>query len=156
MAALGAGSLVAAIAMARNQRASEGRLIIGGVALGLSLAALGLSRSYLVSLAILVVAGAVGVVASITANTRLQLLTPNRLRGRVMGIYVLLMGGTTPIGSFLLGEVAGHLGTDVAIMIFGASTVGGVVLVAALGQRERATPSDAGASAGAFDSSGEH
>lgn len=150
MAALGAGSLVAAVGLARNQRASEGRLVFGGVALGLSLVALGLSRSYPLSLLILVFAGAVGVVASITANTRLQLLTPDRLRGRVMGIYVLLMGGTTPIGSLLLGEVAGHLGTDAAIMTFGTTTVAGVVLIAALRRRNSATSSDTGASSAAL------
>lgn len=135
MAALGAGSLIGAIVVVRNQRASELRLIVGGVALGLSLVALGLSHSYLLSLVILAIAGAVGVIASITANTRLQLLTPNHLRGRVMGIYVLLMGGTTPIGSFLLGEVAGHYGTGVAIVTFGVVTAGGVGLVGVLRRR---------------------
>ncbi|NNN00649.1 MAG: MFS transporter, partial [Acidimicrobiaceae bacterium] len=138
MAALGAGSLVASVVMARNQRASERRLIIGGVALGASLVALGLSHSYPLSLVVMVFAGAVGVIASITANTRLQLLTPNRFRGRVMGIYVLLMGGTTPIGSFLLGEVAGHFGTDAAIMTFGLATIVGVTLVTALRRRSSA------------------
>jgi len=132
MAALGAGSLVAAVAVARDQRASELRLVVGGAALGLSLVALGLSRSYPLSMVILGVAGLAGVVASVTANTRMQLLTPNRLRGRVMGIYVLLMGGTTPIGSFLLGEVAGHFGTGAALVVFGAATGGAVGVVWAL------------------------
>jgi len=132
MAALGAGSLVAALAVARDQRATERRLVIGGVALGVTLVALGLSSSYGLSLALLVLAGAAGVVTSITANTRLQLLTPNRLRGRVMGIYVLLMGGTTPVGSFLLGELAGHFGTGSALVVFGAATAGAVALIGAL------------------------
>lgn len=71
-------------------------------------------------------------VASITANTRLQLLTPDHLRGRVMGIYVLLMGGTTPIGAFLLGELAGHFGTEVALVVFGATMA---AVVGAMGLR---------------------
>jgi MFS family permease len=104
-------------------------------ALGAALVALGLSRSYPASLAILAAAGIAGVVASITANTRLQLLTPDRLRGRVMGIYVLLMGGTTPIGSLLLGEVAGHFGTGVALVAFGGTTAAAVGLVGALRHR---------------------
>lgn len=135
MAALGAGSLVAAVAVARDQRASERRLLLGSIALGAALVALGLSRSYPTSLAILAAAGIAGVVASITANTRLQLLTPDRLRGRVMGIYVLLMGGTTPIGSLLLGEVAGHFGTGVALVAFGGTTAAAVGLVGALRHR---------------------
>ncbi len=132
MAAIGAGSLVGAIVLARDRRATETRLAIGGVALGLVLVALGLTHSYPISLALLGLGGVAGIVTSITANTRLQLLTPDRLRGRVMGIYVLLMGGTTPIGAFVLGELAGHLGTGVALIIFGATTAGAVT---ALGLR---------------------
>jgi len=132
MAALGTGSLVAALAVARDQRASEWRLVVGGMGLGITLIALGLSHSYLLSLVILGLAGLAGVVASITANTRLQLLTPNHLRGRVMGIYVLLMGGTTPIGSFLLGELAGRYGTGTALIVFGVITTAAVGATRAL------------------------
>lgn len=140
MAALGLGSLLAAVALARDRRATEHRLTMGGLALGAALVALGLSRSYWLSLLLLVVGGAAGMVTSITANTRLQLLTPDHLRGRVMGIYVLLMGGTTPIGAFLLGELAGHFGTGVALVVFGATTA---AVVGAIGlRRARARPGE--------------
>ncbi|MHB1593003.1 MAG: MFS transporter [Streptosporangiaceae bacterium] len=123
MSALGAGSLVAAIMLTRDQRASEHRLMTGAVALGAVLMALGLSYSYVASLVLLAVGGLAGLVATITANTRLQMLTPDELRGRVMGIYVLLMGGTTPVGAFAFGEIAGHLSTGDALIAFGATTV---------------------------------
>jgi MFS family permease len=123
MSALGAGSLAAAILLARDQRASEHRLMAGAVVLGGVLAALGLSYSYPASLVLLAVGGFAGLVATITANTRLQMLTPDELRGRVMGIYVLLMGGTTPVGAFAFGEIAGHLSTGDALIAFGATTV---------------------------------
>jgi MFS family permease len=132
MGALGAGSLAAALAVARSQRPSERRLTFGAVALGGALVVLGLSRSYPLSLVVLVGAGAAGVVASVTANTRLQLLAPDHLRGRVMGIYILLMGGTTPVGSFLLGELAGHVGTGAALVCFGAATALAVGLISVL------------------------
>ena len=130
MAALGAGSLLAAVALARDRRASEHRLVVGGLALGAVLVALGLSHSYLLSLLLLVVGGIAGIVTSITANTRLQLLAPDALRGRVMGIYVLLMGGTTPIGAFLLGEITGHLGLEAGLVSFGATTAAAVGAIA--------------------------
>ena len=47
-----------------------------------------------------------------------------------MGIYVLLMGGTTPIGSYVLGQVSGGFGPSVGILAFGVATV---VAVAAIG-----------------------
>ncbi len=39
-----------------------------------------------------------------------------------MRIFVLLMQGTTPVGAFGFGEIAGHLGTGSALAAFGAAT----------------------------------
>jgi MFS family permease len=131
MGALGAGSLVAAVLIARNRHASERRLAVGGIALGAVLVAIGLSRWYSVSLGLMVAGGFAGIVTSVTANTRLQLLTTDELRGRVMGLYTLLMGGTTPIGAFLLGQIAGYFGTGTALVTFGtitSVTVGAIAL----------------------------
>ena len=130
MAAFGVGALIAAILQARDRRVSEQRLVIGGVALGVSLMLLGWSHWYLLSLVLVAGGGAASIVVSVTANTRLQLLVPDNLRGRVMGIYVLLMGGTTPIGSYVLGQVSGGFGPAVGILAFGVATV---VAVAAIG-----------------------
>ena len=96
----------------------------GAVALGAVLAGLGLSRSYPASLVLLAAGGFAGLVAT-TANTRLQLLVPDELRGQVMSIYVLLIQGTTPLGAFGLGELAGHFGTGTALAAFGAATAAG-------------------------------
>ena len=49
-----------------------------------------------------------------------------------MSFYVLLMGGSTPIGSFLLGQAAAHLGVGTAVWLFGATcvlSVSGVAIV---------------------------
>ncbi|HLI15788.1 MAG TPA: MFS transporter [Acidimicrobiales bacterium] len=137
MAAFGAGSLLAALLLARDRRASERRLVEGALALGAALALVGLSRSYLASLLLVAGGGVASIVVTITANTRLQLLAPDHLRGRVMGIYVLLMGGTTPVGGFLLGEVAGRLGVRPGIVAFGVVTAASVA-AAALATRRRA------------------
>jgi len=65
-----------------------------------------------------------------------------------MGIYVVLMGGTTPIGSFVLGEVAGHFGTGTALVVFGAATAVGVGLVGALRWHAGGGTADAGTPGG--------
>ncbi|MGC8633594.1 MAG: MFS transporter [Candidatus Limnocylindrales bacterium] len=131
MSALGAGSLVAGAVLARNRRPSERRLALGGLGLGAALVLLGASPWYGASLVLMVVAGFVGVLASVTANTLLQIRTPDTLRGRVMSIYVLLMGGTTPVGAFLLGTIAGGWGIRVGLLAFGALAIvaiGGIQL----------------------------
>jgi MFS family permease len=127
MSALGAGALVAAVVLSGTHTASTRRMGLGGGILGLALLGLGLSGSYPLSLVLMVVAGAAGAVFTVTANTRLQLLSPGRLRGRMMSLYVLLMAGTTPIGSYLLGHLANGAGTGVAVVAFGLLTVAGVV-----------------------------
>lgn len=44
------------------------------------------------------------------------------------------MGGTTPIGAFVLGQVCGRLDPQVALVTFGAATA---AAVAAVGLRRR-------------------
>ena len=134
MAALGAGSLIGAIIQTRINKSSEKRIMWGGIVLGLSILLLGFSQSYILSLILLAIAGFAGIIASISTNTQLQLLTPDKFRGRVMGIYVLLIGGTTPIGAFIFGEIAGYFSTGIALIIFGTITVLGIFIVS---QRKR-------------------
>ena len=51
-------------------------------------------------------------------------------RGRVMSVFVLLMGGRTPVGTYLLGHVAAPTSVPVAIVGFGAAS--GIGLIATL------------------------
>ena len=60
---------------------------------------------------------------------RIQAETPGELRGRVMGLYVLLTGGVFPIGAFIVGAVSEHWGVSTAFFVNGA---GGLVAVAAI------------------------
>jgi MFS family permease len=62
----------------------------------------------------------------LTANARLQLNSTMERRGRVMALYVLMFGGTTPFGSPTLGWICDHLGAR-----WGAVVGGVAALVAA-------------------------
>jgi hypothetical protein len=79
--------------------------------------------------------GYAGITFTATANTRMQLSAPDHLRGRVMSLYILLFVGTTPLGSFLLGQAASGLGVQAAIVLFGAISVIGVAVGAIYGGR---------------------
>jgi MFS family permease len=50
-----------------------------------------------------------------TANTALQMSTPDHLRGRVMGLWMLLFAGSTPFGGYLTGFLAEEIGVREAI-----------------------------------------
>ncbi|MGD0765976.1 MAG: MFS transporter [Dehalococcoidia bacterium] len=125
---VGVGSVLAALTIAYTRSATEKQLLLGAAAFSLLLILVGLSHWFVVTLVLLVLLGFAGITFTATANTRLQLSAPDRLRGRVMSLYILLFAGTTPIGSFLLGNVAERLGVQKAIVLFGAISVLGVIV----------------------------
>jgi len=139
MSAMGLGTLGASLALAYSPHASESRLLAAAGALGAALVLLGLSPWYGVSVIVVGLGGFAGIVFMITANTRLQTLSPDRLRGRVMSLFVLLMGGSTPVGALLFGVSAHWLGVRGAVTLFGGLCLGAAAL--ATRRRERA-PSD--------------
>jgi MFS family permease len=134
-AGLGAGSLVSGLFLMRSRVPDERRLIAGAIGMGAMIVALGLSSSFGVSLGVMVLAGLSGIMATVTANTRLQMLSSNEYRGRVMSMFVLLMGGTTPIGGFLLGAIAQAQGIHVGLVIFGSLVVVGIGAILFLDRR---------------------
>jgi len=51
------------------------------------------------------------------SNSMVQTQTSDELRGRVMGIYTLVMFGVMPIGSLVSGVVADRIGETTTIII---------------------------------------
>jgi len=108
--AMGVGSLAAALALATLRKASRRTLLIGATAFTALLAAVAASHWYALTLVLLVALGAASISFTATANSSLQISAPDRLRGRVMSLYMLLFAGTTPIGGQLTGIMAEHIG----------------------------------------------
>ena len=67
-----------------------------------------------------------------TANTSVQLRTPDELRGRVMGIYALAFLGLNPFGSMLAGSIAHATSASMAILMGVAVCVAAAIIVARL------------------------
>lgn len=103
---LGAGSLLAALGLAYLGRARRPVVFAGATAFSLLLALVGLSPWLPLTLVLLLALGMAGIVFSATAQTLLQLLAPDDLRGRVSSLYFLLFAGSTPIGAFCIGTLA--------------------------------------------------
>lgn len=141
--ALGAGSLLAGLTAAHRTSVSQ-RVFLGGAAgFSLMLLLVGLSSSMPVTLGLLAGAGFCGILFHTAANTRLQLIVPDQLRGRVLSIYFLLFLGTTPLGSLLAGTLAEQRGvqeTVVVLALLCAIGVGVGLLLALRTRRERLRP----------------
>jgi MFS family permease len=108
--ASGVGSVLAGLVSAYRSRPSQKLLLASAACFAVLLAMVGIVPSLWMTMGLLLVVGFTGVLCMTSANTLLQIGVPGRLRGRVMGIYVLLFVGTTPIGSYLCGQLAAHLG----------------------------------------------
>ena len=65
-------------------------------------------------------AGFGGVVFYASAQTIIQLDSPDHLRGRIMGIWMIVFSGSVPIGALWTGRAAVWLGVDV-VMAFSAA-----------------------------------
>jgi MFS family permease len=114
-AALGLGAVLAALVIAGRKTVSRRMIFVGGVAFTLLLAAVAASEWFPVTLLALLGLGVALAAFAATANTAMQLSTPDHLRGRVMGLWMLLFAGSTPIGGYLTGFMAEHLGVQTAI-----------------------------------------
>jgi MFS family permease len=115
--ALGIGSFVGATFVAYYRNISFKRLFIGSVAFTLFLGILSQSTLMPLSELILIALGFAGILFTTTANTLLQTIVPDELRGRVMGLYVLLFVGSTPIGAFFTGTLATAIGVAPALIV---------------------------------------
>jgi len=121
LAASGAGAVVGGIRLAAtsNRSGRWRQLLWAGLALGLGLAAVGLTSSYPITLLCFVVSGWGTVTFNASTNTLIQSIVPDRLRGRVLSLYVLMLLGLMPVAGLLMGALATAVGSAEAIAIGG-------------------------------------
>jgi predicted MFS family arabinose efflux permease len=121
MAAPGLGAVVGTLTLASfGTVRRKGLLLLGTVfLLGLSLIGFSFSRSFPLSLLLLFAIGAIQMVYFTTNQSMLQLSTPDELRGRVMGVYVLNQG-LLPFGALFAGALADLLGAPTTVAIMGS------------------------------------
>ncbi len=112
-----------------------------------------ISRAFAISLVTLFVAGYCQISFLATTNSRIQTITPDHLRGRVMALYVQAFAGVGPLGAMQAGLLATLFGAPWAMAI-GAIAAGAVVSVVWLvtpevfGQPTKTSSTAATASAG--------
>lgn len=80
--------------------------------------------------ACMVAAGAFDTVSSIFRSTILQSATPDALRGRLQGIFIVVVAGGPRLGDLLVGGVGELTGEGVAAVAGGAACIVGVLLLA--------------------------
>ena len=128
MTAAGIGALVGAVTLVLAGPPRPWRIPAGAIALGAATLLLGFSRTYPLSLALMVPIGFGGVFMAATANATIQLHSPDGLRGRVMSVYTTVFSASVPIGGIAAGILASTLGVPTTLALSG-----GLSLLAGIG-----------------------
>ncbi len=118
---LAVGSLSGAIVSARLEKKRDPKFVMRGAMLfSLVLIGSAFAPNYLTYAIFLPFIGFIALVTFIAANTMVQLRTDSAIRGRVMGIYLTVFLGGTPIVSPLIGWMTQEIGTRYTIAICGS------------------------------------
>jgi MFS family permease len=105
-------------------RRRAGPIMFGCVALfGFATIVFGLSRSFILSSAALIVLGASDMVSVYVRATLVQLATPDAMRGRVSAVNRLFIGASNELGGFESGVTAAWFGTVPSVVIGGLGTL---------------------------------
>jgi MFS family permease len=131
-ACFGAGALLGALASAAVSRASPRLLLAGTGAFGLAELAIAPQTTLAAVAPLLFLAGLAFTLWTSNANSTLQLAAPDRLRGRVMGLYYFAFNGAGPAGGMLAGWLAATGGTALAFAVAGAAAVSVTAVASAL------------------------
>ena len=122
------GSLAGAIGSARLERFRNTKFVIkGGIIFSVSIMAFSIIPSYSLYILWLPICGFTALTTLVSANSIVQTSTDPAIRGRVMGLYLLIFMGGTPFGSPLIGTSAELIGIRPTI-----AACGGISLFASL------------------------
>jgi MFS family permease len=100
-------------------------LVAAVIAWGLAVAAAGLARSLWPMVLLLAVAGAADLVSAVYRQTILQTYAPDEMRGRMQGVFIVVVAGGPRLGDLRAGATAAAFGVTV-------SWVGGALLATVL------------------------
>ena len=105
MASVGGGAIVGALSLAwrRGIRGLDGVVFRHALVFGAAVLVFSLSRSFALSCVAVAAAGYGAMVQMAAANTLLQALVPDGLRGRLMSLYTVGFAGLMPLGSLAIG-----------------------------------------------------
>jgi MFS family permease len=121
--AVGAGVLAAVVAV-RPIRRNVGRWMFGGVIVfGIATMLFGVSTSFPLSVAALIVMGAGDMVSVYIRHLLVQLETPDAIRGRVSAVNSVFIGASNELGEFESGITASWWGIVPAVVVGGAATL---------------------------------
>src|SRR4051794_15808596 len=120
---IGAFTMAMVIAHTPPFRRAGRALLVSVAGFGFATIVFGLSTNYLLSFAMLVVAGAFDNVSVVVRHTLIQLLTPDAMRGRVSAVNQVFIGSSNEIGGLESGLTAAWFGPVASVLLGGIGTI---------------------------------
>ena len=138
------GSIMMAVTLVTRpfKKVRATTLFIAVTGFGLSIIGFGLSKVFWVAMLFLILSGMFDSVSMVIRQTLMQLLTPDKMRGRVSSVNSMFIISSNEIGAFESGVAARFLGLVPSIVIGGACTLGVVVATLTLAPKLRRTVVD--------------
>ena len=130
--AVGATMMSVAMVLLTSRIKRRGPVLLWAVGLyGLATVAFGLSRSFWITFAALALTGVADTISMVIRNIVRQMETPDRLRGRMIGVNMVFFVGGPQLGELEAGAVANWLGAPFSVISGGLGCMIAVAWVAA-------------------------
>jgi hypothetical protein len=133
-AGISIGSLVMGLTSGWVTRVDrQGAVVLGAIAVwGVAIIGFGLAPALWVAVLCLAVAGAGDMVSAVLRTSMLQLAAPEGMRGRMQGVFIVVVAGGPRLGDLRAGAIASTAGVTVAMVSGGVLIVVAMALVALL------------------------
>jgi MFS family permease len=120
--ARGLGAVIgSSVFIAMGQRPEQGRiLLVSALLYGAGFALFGMAPSFSLALILLAFVGATDTIWAAARSTIMQMRTPEKFRGRVMGVFQLSNRGLHPLGQLESGIMVPLIGAREATVMGGA------------------------------------
>jgi MFS family permease len=136
-AGVSVGSLVMGLTSGWVSRVDrQGAVVLGAIAVwGVAIVGFGLVSTLWLAVLCLAVAGAGDMVSAVLRSSMLQTAAPDEMRGRMQGVFIVVVAGGPRLGDLRAGVLASTVGVSAAMVS------GGVVIVVAMAVVAVAVPS---------------
>ncbi|MGY2127250.1 MFS transporter [Blastococcus sp. SYSU DS0617] len=111
----------------------QGAVVLGAIAVwGVAIVGFGWAQALWLAVLCLAVAGAADMVSAVLRSSMLQLAAPEEMRGRMQGVFIVVVAGGPRLGDLRAGALASAASVSVAMVSGGVVVVLAMALVAVL------------------------
>lgn len=109
----------------------QGAFVLGAIAVwGVAIIGFGLTPALWLAVLCLAVAGAADMVSAVLRTSMLQIAAPDHMRGRMQGVFIVVVAGGPRLGDLRAGALASAASVSVAMVSGGVVVVAAMVVVA--------------------------